>query len=151
MEESCNACSEEGASLFLTNELHKLHMIKNTPRVRQETTTDSPLRGAPNRTQNSGALLIATICPPRQRNRSRGGGVLREAWEKMKGNLTLCREQGYPIIQRSFYGYALNFQARRQQLLCIMPCGQFSWGTEIQTRVSRSQCCQKRSATQGII
>lgn len=53
MEESCNACSEEGASLFLTNELHKLHLIKNTPRARQETTTSSLLRGTPNSAQKS--------------------------------------------------------------------------------------------------
>lgn len=134
---SRSACSEEGASLFLTNELHKLHMIKNTPRVRQETTTDSLFKGTPNCAQKSTVLLPATICPPRERSRRRGGGVMREAWEKIKGTEFPCRKHGYPIFQRSFYGYDLNFQTRRQLLLCIVPCGQFGWGTKIKTRVSK--------------
>lgn len=53
MEQSRNACSEEGARLLLTNELRKLHRIKNTPRVRQETTTGSLLGGTPNSAQKS--------------------------------------------------------------------------------------------------
>lgn len=150
MEESCHACSEEGARLFLTNELQKLRLIKNTLRVRQETTTDSLLRGTPNSAQKSGVLLTVTICPPRQRSRRRGQGVTREVWKKIKGHLSLCKEHGYLIFQRSFYGCALNFQARRQQLLCIVPCGQFGWGTKITTRVSKPQQGQERSAARNI-
>lgn len=72
MEESHNACSEEGASLFLTNELHKLHSIRNTPRVRQETTTDSLLREHHTVSKIAESCWLQLFAHP---GRGAGGGV----------------------------------------------------------------------------
>lgn len=144
MEEFHNTHGGEGASLFLTKELRKLCMIKTTPQVRQETTANSILRGMPNSSHNSRLLLLATIFPTQGKElhaeeceewwRWLGGG-----WGEDKGEPESAQGIGHPRFQRSFYSYDLNFQARRQQLYCVVPWGQLGLRPKSAMRFSKFQ------------